>query len=49
MILMVSGGDELSVPEGNNITISSQDISRRVTIHGIDCTIRVFQWHRCAP
>ena len=28
---MASGGDELSVPEGNDITISPQDISRRVT------------------
>ena len=32
-ILMVSGGDELSMPEGDDITISPQDISRRVTIH----------------
>ena len=28
---MVSGGDELSVPEGDDITISPQDILRRVT------------------
>ena len=26
-----SGGDELSVPEGDDVTISPQDISRRVT------------------
>ena len=28
---MASGGDELSVPEGDNVTISPQDILRRVT------------------
>ena len=28
---MVSGGDKLSVLEGDDITISPQDISRRVT------------------
>jgi len=28
---MVSGSDRLSVPEGNDVTISPQDISRWVT------------------
>ena len=28
---MASGGDELSVPDGDDVTISPQDISRRVT------------------
>jgi len=28
---MASGSDRLSVPEGDNVTISPQDISRRVT------------------
>ena len=28
---MESGGDELSMPEGDDVTISAQDISRRVT------------------
>ena len=31
MLLMASGSDRLSVPEGNDVTISPQDISRWVT------------------
>ena len=38
---MASGGDELSMPEGDDITISPQGISRRV-LEGLTVQLEYF-------